>query len=424
MMNHNRREFLADVGKGMLIASIGPALTADLGLAPAFAADEPKRLLFGDREPLVALLQDTPADKLLPLVVAKLKDGTDLKTLVAAAALANARTLGGEDYVGYHAFMALAPSYQMAQELPKEKQALPVLKVLHRNTRSIQEWGGQAKEVLHPVAAAELPKDRPGGELLREASRKGDMAAAERTFAALAQGPAGEAFNHLQLIVRDDADVHRVVLAWRSWAMLDLAGQEQARTLLRQSVHFCVDREKFLLRKRWAPPAIRTLLPKLLDQYKLAGRPLGRRKAEDAWIERLAETVYGNDRDRAADAVAAALAEGMAPEDVGEAIALAANRLVLCDPGRIKDEVEKGKPEGCVHGDSDGIHASDATNAWRNIARVSDARNTFASLIVGAYFTAGWSSGYRKQPIPRPEDLEKIASTASRHRDTRRPASC
>jgi hypothetical protein len=408
MRTANRRDFLADVGKGMLIASIGPALTADLSLAPAFAADEPKRLLFGDREPLVALMEDTPADKLLPLVVAKLKEGTDLKTLVAAAALANARTLGGEDYVGYHAFMALAPSYQMAQEMPKEEQALPVLKVLHRNARSIQEWGGQAKEALHAVAAAELPKDRPGGKLLREASRKGDMAAAERTFAALAQGPAGEAFNQLQLIVRDDADVHRVVLAWRSWAMLDLAGQEQARTLLRQSVHFCVDWEKFLLRKRLAPPAIRTLLPKLLDQYKLAGRSLGQRKAEAAWIERLAETVYGNDRDRAADAAAAALAEGMSPEDVGEAIALAANRLVLSDPGRSKEEDDEGKPEGSVHGDSHGVHASDATNAWRNIARVSNPDNTIAGLIVAAYFTAGWSSGYRKQALPRPADLEKI----------------
>ena len=171
MMNRNRREFLADVGKGMLIASVGPAVTAELGLAPAFGADEPKRLLFGDREPLVALIQDTPADKLLPLVVAKLKDGTELKEVVAAAALANARTLAGEDYVGYHAFMALAPAYQMAQELPREKQALPVLKVVHRNARSIQEWGGQAKEVLHPVTPAELPKDRAGGELLRAACR-------------------------------------------------------------------------------------------------------------------------------------------------------------------------------------------------------------------------------------------------------------
>ena len=33
MMNRSRREFLADVGRGMLLASVGPALAADLGLA-------------------------------------------------------------------------------------------------------------------------------------------------------------------------------------------------------------------------------------------------------------------------------------------------------------------------------------------------------------------------------------------------------
>src|SRR5260370_18918757 len=167
MMNRNRRAFLADVGRGMLLASVGPALATDLGLAPAFAGDGPSRLDFGDREQLVALMQETPADKLLPTLLAKLKDGADLGELVAAGALAHARTFGGEDYTGFHAFIALLPSYQMAKDLPTDRQALPVLKVLYRNTRRIQEFGGRSKEVLHPVEAATLPKDRPAAEVLR-----------------------------------------------------------------------------------------------------------------------------------------------------------------------------------------------------------------------------------------------------------------
>jgi hypothetical protein len=404
MTNRNRREFLADVGKGMLIAGVGPALAADLGLASARAGEGPERLSFGDREPLVSLLEDTPADKLLPILVEKLKGGADVGSLVAAAALANARTFGGEDYTGYHAFMALAPSYHMAREMPEDRRALPVLKVLYRNTHRIQEFGGRSHERLHPVEAAELAQDHPGGELLREATRKADMDGAERTFAALAKGPVGEAYNHLQYSIQDEIDVHRVVLAWRSWAILELTGQEQARNLLRQSVRYCVYQEKELKNK----PEIRTLLPKLLDQHRLIGRPLGKREADDAWVEHLAGTVYGPSRSAAAEAVAAALAEGMSPEAVGEAIALAANRLVLCDPGRTKSQVQPGKPEGSVHGASVGVHASDAANAWRNIARVSNERNTVASLIVAAYHTAGQSGGQMKQPHPLPEQLEKI----------------
>jgi len=316
MRDTNRRQFLAEVGKGMLVASVGPALAADLGLAKAYAGNDSERLTFGDREPLVALMEDTAADKLLPILVEKLKSGVGLDTLVGAAALANARTFGGNDYTGYHAFMALVPSYQMAKELPEERRALPVLKVLYRNSNRIQEHGGCKSEVLHPIAAAEVPSDLPKGEILREATRKGDMDKAERTFATLAKGPVGEAFNHLQFSIQDEVDVHRVVLAWRAWVSLDLTGKEHAQTLLRQSVRFCVEQEGEL-RQQNRHPEIRTVLPKLLDQYKLVGRPLGQRSADDAWVENLAQAVYGSNRAPAADAVAAALAEGFAPEAIG-----------------------------------------------------------------------------------------------------------
>jgi hypothetical protein len=407
MQNRNRRKFLADVGKGMLLASVGPALAAELRLTPSLDAEGAERLTFGDREPLVALMQDTPVGKLLPLLVGKLKGGTDLQALVSAAALANARTFGGNDYTGYHAFMALAPSYQMAKELPAERQALPVLKVLYRNSNRIQEHGGRKSEVLHPIDASELPKDRPSAEALRDAMRTADMHTAERTFATVAKGPVGEAFNHLQFSIQDEIDVHRVVLAWRAWAILDLTGKEHAHTLLRQSVRFCVEEEQDIS-KRDRKPEIRTVLPKLLDQHRLLGRPLGKRTAEDAWIEQLAKTVYGGSRAKAADAAAASLAEGFSPEAVGEAISLAANRLVLCDPGRTKQQAQPGKPEGSIHGASVGVHASDSANAWRNIARVSDLRNTVASLIVGAFHTAGQNGGQAKQPFPLAQQLEKI----------------
>src|SRR6516225_2711157 len=64
MQNRNRRKFLADVGKGMLLASVGPALAAELRLTPSLDAEGAERLTFGDREPLVALMQDTPVGKL------------------------------------------------------------------------------------------------------------------------------------------------------------------------------------------------------------------------------------------------------------------------------------------------------------------------------------------------------------------------
>jgi hypothetical protein len=164
-----RREFLAEVGRGMLVATVGCGMARELCVAPAFATDPSDTLDFGPLEPLVRFMQETPANKLLPGLADKLKSGTDLRQLVAAAALANARTFGGEDYVGFHTMMALAPSLHMAGELPETLQPLPVFKVLYRNTNRIQERGGRKTEVLHPVTPAVLAPGCSGAEAVREA---------------------------------------------------------------------------------------------------------------------------------------------------------------------------------------------------------------------------------------------------------------
>jgi hypothetical protein len=404
MVPSTRREFLADVGRGMLVASLGPAVAFDLGLAPASAAEGADVLDFGKFEPLAALLQDTPANKLMPVLVEKLKTGTELKTLVAAGALANAREFGGRNYDGYHTFMALAPAYEMARESPEAQRPLPVLKVLYRNTFHMQAEGGRKREVLHPVKPTPVPEGKIGGEALQELTRKNNPAAAEGIFATIVRDGPEDAFNHVMYCVEDDANVHRVVLAWRAWATLDFTGKEHAHTLLRQSVQFCCNE-----RGGGRGNTLQALLPRLMDQHKLAGSKPGTREGDDAWVEALAKVVYGGGREKAADAVAAALAEGFSPASISEAITLAANQLLLCDPGR--PQANGGaKPKGSVHGDSVGLHASDAANAWRNIAKVSNPRNTIAALIVGAFHTAGQHGGQMKEPFHTPE-LAKIKTT-------------
>jgi hypothetical protein len=125
-------------------------------------------------------------------------------------------------------------------------------------------------------------------------------------------------------------------------------------------------------------------------------------------------TLLASKPDQAAEAVATALADGFSPEHVGEALALGANQLVL-------RQVENwpGVFDRRTHGDSMGVHASDAVNAWRNVARVSSPRNQAASLMLAASFVSKshrWSEdrrwrGHEKQPYPTPEQLEGIRAT-------------
>jgi hypothetical protein len=409
-MNRSRREFLADVGLGVLTASVGSALAADLGFGRVRAEEKDAGVNFGKMEPLVALMQETPANKLLPILVEKINGGTELQTLVAAAALANARTFGGEDYVGFHTMMALAPAWHMAREMPKERQALPILKVLFRNTTRIQEKGGRKDEVLRgtplPVAVTE-----PGTQL-RETVRAKKLADAEAVLLVAANHSAQKALDAMLVEVEDATEVHRVVLPYRAWELLPIVGKEHAFTMLRQSVHYCVQAESDNYVKRSA--GVRALLPKLLEQHKLleTTKPREPRKVDDAWVEKLSLTLFKSKPDDAAGAVAEALADGIDSEAICEAIALATNQLVLRDAGRPKGQTSSNKPEGSIHGDSIGVHACDSANAWRNLARVSSGRNASACVILGAYQAAQDRTDrggdfQNWEPYPRAEARDK-----------------
>ena len=73
MKQYQRREFLSDVTKGMIIAGLGPSVASQLGVSSAFAEEGAESLDFGKLHPLVDLIQTTPAAKLQPILVKKVK---------------------------------------------------------------------------------------------------------------------------------------------------------------------------------------------------------------------------------------------------------------------------------------------------------------------------------------------------------------
>jgi hypothetical protein len=162
----------------------------------------------------------------------------------------------------------------------------------------------------------------------------------------------------------------------------------------------------------------RNMLAKVFDQFKLEGRELGNKQPDDEWLTSMSMTILGSTADQAAEAAAAALVEGFDPDAIAQAAALAANQLVLRDPGRLEKWSDAKKPAGSVHGDSLGVHACDATNAWRNIAKVSNHHNRIAAVILAAYNVSrdrnqydNYIEGGLMKITPRPwiDDLGKLA---------------
>src|SRR5439155_23699840 len=109
-----------------------------------------------------------------------------------------------------------------------------------------------------------------------EAARAMKLAQAEQIFAAL-PGTAEQTYDDVQLMIQDDLNVHRVVLAWRAWEVLDFIGKDHARDMLRQTVRFCSDPRH----TNRAHP-IQKVLPKLLVAHRLLAARPGSKKVNDA----------------------------------------------------------------------------------------------------------------------------------------------
>lgn len=392
----NRRAFMSDVGRGMLAAGLGTSLAADLGFSAAFAEEGSDAIPLGAHESLVELMRNVPAERLQPMLAQKVLDGqVTLKQLIAAGSLANAVTFGGCDYVGFHTAMAMLPALDMSKQLSSGREPLPVLKVLYRNSQQIQSVGGGDATAMHALDAAEAAEHAAHGDLgeqIRDACRNVNVELGEDLLATVSDSPL-DAFNALQPAMQDDLNVHRFVFAHRTYGLVRLLGKEYSHSLLRQCVRFCANHEQNRIDGNKPESPIRALVPKLLDQYKLAGKKLGTRDPGDAAVEELGRAIYLGPREQAAEAAAAALADGISPEVVGEAISLASNLYVLC----------QGADKWRTHGDSPGVHSSDATNAWRNMARYAEPRHAISGLIVAAYHAGVQSKPFQTPAWPTDE---------------------
>jgi len=70
---------------------------------------------------------------------------------------------------------------------------------------------------------------------------------------------------------------------------MGMTGKEHAHTM-RARRFGTVRNLKRLPRRKGAPPAVREVLPRLLDKYKLVEKPLGNRRGDDAWVDALAHS--------------------------------------------------------------------------------------------------------------------------------------
>ena len=284
-------------------------------------------------------MQETPPTSCCRCWSRSMQGGTDLRDAGRGRARwPTPAPSAAQDYVGFHTFMALAPGLRRwSRELPEPTgRRCRCSRCSTATPTASRSTGGREHEVLHPVAAGGPARRPHGGEALREATRGRRHGRGRADLRRAGAGPIGEAFNDLQYVGagRRRRPPRRPRLAGLGAARPDGQGaRPHAAAPVGALLRATRRAASRATTGRAGDPA--PCCRKLLDQYKLleqaAGRPHGRTtpgsRAEPDDLRAPAAT-------QAADAVAAALAEGIAPEAVGEAISLAANQLVLRDPGR------------------------------------------------------------------------------------------
>jgi hypothetical protein len=237
----NRRQFVSR-------ALTAGALTglADLsflrGLPPVSADEARVRpatvLLNPDLEPLVRLIEDTPRDKVLDPVAARIREGTGYQQLLGAVFLAGVRGIKPRP-VGFqfHAVLVINSAHLASLASTDRERWLPLLWAVDTFKASQQTNAEKnAGWMLPPVDDAKLPPSTKAKQRFTEAMDNWDEEGADRAVAALVRSAGANEVVELffRYGARDFRDIgHKAIYVANSWRCLQDIGWRHAEPVMR-----------------------------------------------------------------------------------------------------------------------------------------------------------------------------------------------
>jgi hypothetical protein len=232
----DRRDFLA-------ASAVSAGSLAFLSGLPAVAADEAKpdpKLVRLDSgiEPLVKLLEETPRERLLEEVGARVKKGLAYREVLAALLLAGVRNIQPRPNVGFkfHAVLVVNSAHQAALAGPDKERWLPLFWALdnfkNSQAQNLKESGWRMK----PVDEMKVPDRRNALGEFEKAMENWDVEAADVATAAIARHyEPGELFDlYARFGSRDFRDIgHKIIYVANAFRTLEVIGWHHAEPVLR-----------------------------------------------------------------------------------------------------------------------------------------------------------------------------------------------
>jgi len=335
----NRRSFLKTSAGLAGLAWVGD-LTFLSKLRPVSAAEAklPSKLvqLHPEIEPLVKLLEDSPRDRVLEEVAARIKKGLSYQQILAALLLAGVRNIQPRP-VGFkfHAVLVVNSAHIASLASPDQDRWLPIFWAIDAFKSSQAADVREGDWAMGAIDESAIPSSHTAKQAFIEAMDNWDEAAADVAIVGLARtAPAHEIFEILcRYGVRDFREIgHKQIYLANSFRTLEAIGWQHAEPVLRSLAYAIIDRngEQNPAKADLSPdrPFRRNLelLKKINDGWR-DGKP-----DPNATREMLASIRDGSDND-CADKVIELLNRGVSPQSIQDAIFDGAGELLMRAPG-------------------------------------------------------------------------------------------
>ena len=237
----NRRNFLALTTAGATLAGLGDLKF--LSQLPLVSAQEvkpdPKVVqLQSEIEPVVRLLEDTPRNRLLEEVAARVKSGLTYQEVVAALLLAGVRNVQPRPSVGhkFHAVLVVNSAHLASISSPDEHRWLPIFWALDEFKSSQARDVQEGNWTMSPVDESSVPGPIKARQAFIDAMENWDEGAADAAVAGLARtAGAGDVFElFARFGARDFRSIgHKAIYVANSWRTLNCVGWRHAEPVLR-----------------------------------------------------------------------------------------------------------------------------------------------------------------------------------------------
>ncbi len=337
----SRRRFLKSTVAGGALCGLGD-LGFLSGLRPVSAAEavpDPNVVqLRPEIEPLVRLLEETPRDKLLEEVAARIQGGVTYRQVLAALLLAGVRNVQPRPAVGFkfHAVLVVNSAHLASVSSPDEHRWLPIFWALDHFKSSQAQDVRENNWTMAPVDESSVPRASKARQAFTDAMDNWDESAADAAVAGLARtAGANEVFEmFFRYGARDFRSIgHKAIFVANSWRTLQCIGWQHAEPVLRSLAYALQNHEGDNPAHRDANadrPWRRNL--ELAGQIRdtwLEG------KTDDAATREMLAALREGSPDDACDKTVELLNRGIGPQSIWDAILCGAGELLMCQPGII-----------------------------------------------------------------------------------------